>query len=108
MFLARPQLGFVRIFYEGDRPVGVCVVTYAISISVGVVVAKLNDVFVTSPRQGEGIGSHLMGQLKSELRSLGIARSDTSVLLENSSARRFYLRNGFRLLNEERLSCLLG
>ena len=108
MFLARPEIGFVWLAYYGDRPVGVCVISYAISTSVGGIVAKLDDVFVSAEAQGKGVGSELLKQLKAELLSHDVVRIDTSAHLENGAARRFYLRNGFQTLNEERLSCLLG
>jgi len=107
LFLARPELGFVWLAYDGSEAVGVCVVCFAISTSVGSVVAKLDDVFVKSGRQGQGIGGALIEQLKRELAQQGIRRIDTSVHFGNKDARRFYQRHGFVSLNEERLSCLL-
>ncbi len=43
LFLARPDLGFVWLAYDGDTPAGVCVISLAISTSVGGLVAKLDD-----------------------------------------------------------------
>ena len=108
MFLARPEIGFVWLAYDGDRPAGVCVISYAISTSVGTLVAKLDDVFITPEEQGKGIGSEFLEQLKTELLRLNVVRIDTSAHRGNSPARQFYVRNGFRTLNEERLSCVLS
>lgn len=107
LFLARPELGFVWLADDRGEAVGVCVVCYAISTSIGAVVAKLDDVFVKDGRQGEGVGSALLDQLKAELRKQGVRRLDTSVHLENEGARRFYERHGFLALHEERLACVL-
>jgi GNAT superfamily N-acetyltransferase len=107
LFLRRPELGFVWLAYEDNEPIGVCVVCFAISTSIGAVVAKLDDVYITSARQGQGIGSVHLTQLKEELRRLGIRRIDTSVHLQNGQARRFYERHGFLPLHEERLACVL-
>jgi GNAT superfamily N-acetyltransferase len=107
LFLHRPELGFVWLAYEGHEPVAVCVVCFAISTSIGAVVAKLDDVYVISGKQGQGIGSAHLNQLKAELGKLGVRRIDTSVHLQNGHARRFYERHGFMPLNEERLACVL-
>lgn len=126
LFLERPELGFVWLSYESkangprtpDRgprtikrpqstPVAVSVVSFAISTSLGTIVAKLDDVFVTPRRQGHGIGSAHLAHLKAELVRLGIGRIDTSVHSANLEARRFYERLGFSSLHEERLACRL-
>jgi GNAT superfamily N-acetyltransferase len=105
--LSKPELGFIWLAYDDGEPAAVCVVCYAISTSIGAVVAKMDDVFVAANKQGRGIGSAHLSSLKEELRRLGIKRIDTSVHLENSDARRFYERHGFRPLEEERLACVL-
>jgi GNAT superfamily N-acetyltransferase len=107
LFLRRPELGFVWLAYEDQEPVAVCVVCFAVSTSIGAVVAKLDDVYVMSGRQQQGIGSAHLNQLKAELRKLGIRRIDTSVHLRNEQGRRFYESHGFMPLHEERLACVL-
>jgi GNAT superfamily N-acetyltransferase len=107
LFLRRPELGFVWLAYQGGEPVAVCVVSWAISTSIGAVVAKLDDVYVSHAHQGRGISSVQLSQLKAELHQLGVRRIDTSVHLQNELARRFYERHGFKPLNEERLACVL-
>ena len=107
MFLGRPELGFVWVGSAETGPVAVCVVCFAISTSTGTLVAKLDDVYVTPDWRSKGIGSEFLSSLVMELRGLGIARLDTSVHFGNSAAKRFYERNGFKALDEERLSLLL-
>ena len=107
LFLEQPELGFVWLAY-GDRGVSaVCVVCYAISTSMGAVVAKLDDVSVKADRRGGGIGTALLQQLKAQLRKESVTRIDVGVHLENPEARRFYERLGFVALNEERLACVI-
>ncbi|HEX7027907.1 MAG TPA: GNAT family N-acetyltransferase [Gammaproteobacteria bacterium] len=108
LFLARPELGFVWLAYEDDKPVAVCMVCFAISTSTGSLVAKLDDVYVIDEKQGQGVGSYLISSLKRELVDMDIRRIDSSVHHKNKDAERFYRRNGFRFLQEERLSCVLG
>ena len=107
LFLARPELGFVWLAIDAGTVVGGCVVCYAISTSAGAIVAKLDDVCVLPGREGQGIGTALIDSLKAELRSRGVRRIDTSCHLQNLRARDFYVRLGFRSLNEERLALVL-
>lgn len=107
LFLERPELGFVWMAYDENGVAGICVVCYAISTSMGSIVAKLDDVSVKSDRRGAGVGTEMLAQLKEQLRKDAVTRIDVAVHLENPQARRFYERAGFIALNEERLSCLL-
>ena len=107
LFLARPELGFVWLVFDGGTAVGCCVVCYAISTSAGALVAKLDDVCVLPGSEGRGIGTVLIDSLRVELARHGVRRIDTSCHFGNQRARNFYLRLGFRRLNEERLALLL-
>jgi len=107
LFLEHSQLGFVWMAYDENGVAGICVVCYAISTSMGSVVAKLDDVSVKPDRRGKGIGSEMLNQLKEQLRKEAVTRIDVAVHLENPEARTFYEKSGFVALNEERLSCLI-
>lgn len=107
LFVRRPELGFVWLAYAEGKPVGVCIVCFAISTSIGGIVAKLDDVFVIGSHQGRGIGSALLQDLKQELLDRGVLRIDTSVHLQNDRAKRFYQQQGFQQLGEEKLACVL-
>jgi GNAT superfamily N-acetyltransferase len=107
LFLQKPDLGFVWIAYDQATPVAICVVSFAISTSIGGVVAKLDDVFVSRDKQARSIGSIHLDQLKGELRRMNVLRIDTSVHIANQIARSFYLKHGFESLHEERLTCRL-
>ncbi len=107
LFLEQPELGFVWLAYDERGAAGVCVVCYAISTSMGAVVAKLDDVSVKEDRRGGGIGTALLEQLKEQLRREAVTRIDVAVHLENPEARRFYEKLGFMALNEERMACVI-
>ena len=107
LFLERPELGFVWMAYDEAGVAGICVLCYAISTSMGSVVAKLDDVSVKPDRRGKGIGSEMLRQLKEQLRKEAVTRIDVAVHLQNPEARRFYENAGFVALNEERLSCII-
>jgi len=107
LFLEHPDLGFVWLAYDDDGVAGICVICYAISTSMGSLVAKLDDVSVKPDRRGAGIGTVLIEALKEQLKKESVTRIDVGVHLENPQARRFYERLGFTSLNEERLACVI-
>jgi len=107
LFLEHPELGFVWMAYDENGVAGICVVCYAISTSMGSVVAKLDDVSVKPDRRGKGVGSELLRQLKDQLRREKITRIDVAVHKDNPEAKSFYEKARFVALNEERLSCLI-
>ncbi|MFO1313425.1 MAG: GNAT family N-acetyltransferase, partial [Burkholderiales bacterium] len=108
LFLARPEIGFVWLAFDGERAVGACVVCRAISTSRGSVVAKLDDVTVHPDWQGRGVGAAMLSQLREHLRDEGMTRIDCGCHRDNEGAWRFYERLGFRPLDEERLALLIA
>ena len=107
LFLERPELGFVWMAHDDQGVAGICVVCYAISTSLGTVVAKLDDVSVRENRRGTGVGTAMIEQLKEELREQSVMRIDVAVHVDNPQAKRFYEKLGFQALNEERLACVI-
>jgi GNAT superfamily N-acetyltransferase len=107
LFLERPELGFVWLAFDGNAIAASCVISYAISTSMGAVVAKLDDVSVKSDRRGKGIGTALIECLKEQLKKESVQRIDVAVHVDNPEARQFYEKLGFVPLNEERLACLV-
>jgi GNAT superfamily N-acetyltransferase len=107
LFLEQPELGFVWLAHDEDGVAGICVICYAISTSMGAVVAKLDDVSVKVDRRGQGVGTELLEQLKEQLRKEMVTRIDVAVHFENAEAHRFYERLGFAALNEERMACVI-
>jgi GNAT superfamily N-acetyltransferase len=83
------------------------VVCYAISTSLGAVVAKLDDVFIADGVRGQGVGSAMLEALGRELKAADVLRIDTAVHVKNTEAARFYAKAGFKPLHEERLALLL-
>jgi ribosomal protein S18 acetylase RimI-like enzyme len=93
--------------YIMEEPVAVCVVSYAISTSIGGVVAKVDDVYVSRRRQRRGIATQMLEDLIKELRKRNILRIDTAVHKRNHGAAKFYSKLGFERLDEERLALVL-
>jgi GNAT superfamily N-acetyltransferase len=107
LFLRRSDLGFVWLAYADNEPAAVCVVCYAISTSIGGLVAKLDDVYVAPHLHGRGVGTQMLKALKQELKRRHVRRIDTSVHNGNEVAANYYKKNGFTMLGEERLTLLL-
>lgn len=107
LFLAHPEVGFVWLAFVDGRAKAACVVCYAISTSLGGVVAKLDDVTVDPYRHGQGVGTAMLTALTRHLRQRGVGRIDTACHRGNVAAWRFYLRHGFRPLDEERIALLI-
>jgi len=107
LFMEHPHLGFVWMAYDEAGVAGISVVCYAISTSMGAVVAKLDDVSVQANRRGQGVGTAMLDQLKEQLRKESVARIDVAVHQDNPEARHFYEKFGFVALNEERLACVI-
>ena len=107
LFLRRPELGFVWLAYVNGKPAGCCVVCYAVSTSMGRVVAKLDDVFVAADYRGKGVGTRMLKALMAELKKKKIGRIDTAVHTRNPDAARYYARLGFKPLREERMALVL-
>ena len=63
---ARARLRLARLC--DGKPAGCCVVCYAVSTSMGKVVAKLDDVFVAADYRGKGVGTRMLKALKVELK----------------------------------------
>jgi GNAT superfamily N-acetyltransferase len=107
MFTARPELGFVWLAFRGAEAVGMCIICYAISTSLGAVVGKLDDVFIAEGARGQGVGSSMLKALGAELKAANVLRIDSAVHVRNTEAARFYARAGFKPLHEERIALLL-
>jgi GNAT superfamily N-acetyltransferase len=107
LFLERPELGFIWMAFDEKGAAAICVICYAISTSMGAVVAKLDDVSVKPDRRGMGVGTALLEQLKDQLKKESVTRIDVAVHVKNPEARRFYEKLGFIALNEERLACVI-
>lgn len=107
LFLARSDLGFVWLASRDQAALGACVVCYAISTSRGGLVAKLDDVTVDPGARSQRVGSAMLDALIRYLRERGVNRIDTACHRANAGAWRFYERNGFQPLDEERIALLI-
>ena len=68
---------------------------------------ETDPVTVDPDRHGQGVGTAMLTALTRHLRQRGVGRIDTACHRENVAAWRFYLRHGFRPLDEERIALLI-
>jgi ribosomal protein S18 acetylase RimI-like enzyme len=107
LFSRRPELGFIWLAYVIGEPVAVCVISYGISTSIGGLVAKLDDLYVTAHRRRRGIATQMLRRLIKDLKRRRIRRIDTAVHRDNRSGSFLYKKLGFKSLQEGRLALVL-
>ena len=108
LFIDRPDYGFVWLAFEDGRVVGCAAVGYAISLSLGRVVASLDLLTIAPAARRRGVGVELVESLVVNLENAEVARLDVAVHERNEAARRFYAGLGFEPFHEERMALLLG
>jgi GNAT superfamily N-acetyltransferase len=108
LFIDRPDYGFMWLAFEDGRIAGCAAVGYAISLSLGRVVASLDLLAVAPASRRHGIGAELVESLVAELEGADIGRLDVAVHERNDGARQFLAGLGFEPLHEERMSLILG
>jgi ribosomal protein S18 acetylase RimI-like enzyme len=107
LFVDRPDYGFVFIALENERAVACASVSYAISLSLGNVVARMQHLVVAEGQRRRGIGTALVEALAAQLRRIEITRLDVEVHVANEAAKEFYAQLGFKASREERLALVL-
>jgi ribosomal protein S18 acetylase RimI-like enzyme len=80
---------------EAGRPVCMGVLHYAVSTALGEKVAALEDVIVTRPARGRGIGKQLMAAIIERARADGAQRITLLTDHDNGAAQSFYAAFGF-------------
>ena len=107
LFVDRPDYGFIFIALENEQAVACATVSYAISLSLGKVVAQMQHLVVAEGQRRRGIGSALLAALTAQLRRIEIARLDVEVHVANEAAKEFYAHLGFKPSREERFALIL-
>jgi len=94
--LADPQVGTILVARHDEAVIGMVNVLYTLSTALGAPVALLEDLIVTAPQRGRGIGTTLLQSAFQAARARGCRRITLLTEADNAAARRFYERHGFQ------------
>jgi len=94
--LADPRLGTVLVARRDEVVVGMVNVLFTVSTALGAPVALLEDLIVTAPERGQGVGTMLLQAAFHAARTRGCRRITLLTEADNAAARRFYARHGFQ------------
>jgi GNAT superfamily N-acetyltransferase len=93
--LADPNAGLILVARADDQVIGMVVLLYTISTSLGGRVALLEDMIVAPDQRGRGVGTKLIKQAIANAERDGCRRITLLTDADNELAQQFYRRNGF-------------
>lgn len=93
--LGDPSIGCAWLVEQGGRPVGYVVLVMAWSIEYGGRIGVVDEIFITAPCRGRGLGVAALRGVISAARRLNVRRLFLEVESYNAGAKRFYKRLGF-------------
>jgi ribosomal protein S18 acetylase RimI-like enzyme len=92
---AEPAHGHVWLIDCGPAVAGYAIVTFCFSIEFGGKFALLDEWYLDPEFRGQGIGSDVLHQIESAMRSDGMSAIRLEVERSNVNAERLYRRSGF-------------
>jgi GNAT superfamily N-acetyltransferase len=93
--IEQPNVGFILVSRDGPTVAGMINVLYSVSTVCGGRVAIFEDIVVRPEERGNGLGSTLLRSAIDMVRSEGCLRAMVMTDRVNTSAIRFYERQGF-------------
>ncbi len=94
--LRTSSLGRIWLITEREVPIGYVVLCFGYSIEAGGRDAWLDELYLTAPQRGKGIGTWVLGQVIEHARELGVLAMQLEVGRRNVRAHRCYASLGFR------------
>jgi ribosomal protein S18 acetylase RimI-like enzyme len=94
--IADPQRGACWLAEADGRLCGYLLAVIMFSLEHGGLMAEIDEVFVSREARSAGIGSHLVSHAERDLAGRGMVRLQLQLGVDNSRARLFYERRGFR------------
>ena len=94
--MAEPARGACWVAEADGRLCGYLVAVFMFSLEHGGVMAEIDEVFVSREVRSAGIGSRLVSCVERDLAERGMVRLQLQLGVDNSRARLFYERHGFR------------
>jgi GNAT superfamily N-acetyltransferase len=93
--LAEPRLGAGWIAYSGNTAAGHLLGVYVYSLEHRGLTAEIDELFVSAPHRGSGIGDRLLMAAEFEFRRVGCTNIALQLARDNDKARGFYLHHGY-------------
>jgi ribosomal protein S18 acetylase RimI-like enzyme len=97
--LRRPSLGRAWIICDNDRPVGYVLLTLNFDLEFGGREGLVTDLYIDSAHRGNGLGRRALDVVDNYCRAHGIGTVELQVEIDNTAARAFYKRIGFKQLS---------
>ena len=94
--IADPNIGAIVVARDEGVVVGMANLLYTVSTAVGERVALLEDMVVSSPARGAGVGSQILAHAIVVARASGCQRITLLTDHTNDAAQRFYRKQGFK------------
>lgn len=94
--LSSPNLGAGWIALDDEQAVGYLLAVYVFSLEHAGLTAEIDEFFVLPNHGAVGIGSELIREAEAEFFRVGCTNVSLQLSRDNASARRFYLKFGYR------------
>ena len=98
-FLSKPQRGSCWVAEQGGHLVGYLLAIYLFSLEHGGMMAEIDEFFVLNENRSLHTGTALLDTASQSMMQEGITRLQLQLGTQNSSAKRFYERRGFRSIS---------
>ncbi|GAL86483.1 hypothetical protein MYP_3712 [Sporocytophaga myxococcoides] len=93
-FKKHPDYGSIKIFRDGNRIVGYCIIVYFYSNEYGGLILNIDELYVIPEYRGKGISSDFVRYLK-ERKDIEFVAMELEVLPYNVRALKLYEKLGF-------------
>jgi GNAT superfamily N-acetyltransferase len=93
--LSEPHLGAGWIATADTGSIGYLLAVYVFSLEHGGLTAEIDELFVSPPARGAGMGSGLIRAAEAEFTQIGCTNVSLQLSRHNDWARRFYHRFGY-------------
>jgi GNAT superfamily N-acetyltransferase len=93
--IGHPEVGLILVARQDGQVAGMVNLLFTVSTALGGRVALLEDMVVSPPRRGTGLGALLLEAAIAQARRQGCHRITLLTDRANEAAQRFYARQGF-------------
>ncbi len=100
-FISNENLGKSYIIYINNEIAGYFILTFVFSFEYQGRMAFLDELFITKPNRGKGIGKETIQFIKKMLNELNIKIMYLEVENHNENAQKLYLSNDFKFHNRK-------